>query len=335
MRIPAPARRLAPLPALAAVALLAACGAQVEQSADAGPATTVQRCGEPVEYTVPQRVVAYEGGSADKLFALGLTDHVLGYVMPPANPPVSESPWAAEYEQVELLSQDLLNRELVVDAEADLVVAGWGSGFSDERGITPEILDGLGIQSFMHAESCYGYPGFPERHTPFEGLYTDLERLGQIFGVEERATDLVADYRARVAAVEEQAPAGDPVPVFLYDSGTDKPFTAGAQVPPNDIIRAAGGENAFGGLDERWTEVTWEAVVEAQPEVVVILDYGDQPAQDKIRFLQENPVTADLPAVRDDAFFVLDYNEGISGPRNIDGVEKFGAYLREHAAQNP
>ncbi|WP_423464942.1 ABC transporter substrate-binding protein [Promicromonospora sp. MS192] len=335
MRIPAPARRLAPLPALAAVALLAACGAQVEQSADAGPSTTVQRCGEPVEYTVPQRVVAYEGGSADKLFALGLTDHVLGYVMPPANPPVSESPWAAEYEQVELLSQDLLNRELVVDAEADLVVAGWGSGFSDERGITPEILDGLGIQSFMHAESCYGYPGFPERHTPFEGLYTDLERLGQIFGVEERATDLVADYRARVAAVEEQAPAGDPVPVFLYDSGTDKPFTAGAQVPPNDIIRAAGGENVFGGLDERWTEVTWEAVVESQPEVVVILDYGDQPAQDKIRFLQENPVTADLPAVRDDAFFVLDYNEGISGPRNIDGVEKFGAYLREHAAQNP
>ncbi|MFI9489617.1 ABC transporter substrate-binding protein [Promicromonospora sp. NPDC052451] len=335
MRIPAPARRLAPLPALAAVALLAACGAQVEQSADAGPATTVQRCGEPVEYTVPQRVVAYEGGSADKLFALGLTDHVLGYVMPPANPPVSESPWAAEYEQVELLSQDLLNRELVVDAEADLVVAGWGSGFSDERGITPEILDGLGIQSFMHAESCYGYPGFPERHTPFEGLYTDLERLGQIFGVEERATDLVADYRARVAAVEEQAPEGDPVPVFLYDSGTDKPFTAGAQVPPNDIIRAAGGENVFGDLDERWTEVTWEAVVEAQPEVVVILDYGDQPAQDKIRFLQENPVTADLPAVRDDAFFVLDYNEGISGPRNIDGVEKFGAYLREHAAQNP
>ena len=28
-------------------------------------------------------------------------------------------------------------------------------------------------------------------------------------------------------------------------------------------------------------------------------------------------------------FFVLDYNEGISGPRNIDGLEKFAEYLRE------
>ncbi len=28
-------------------------------------------------------------------------------------------------------------------------------------------------------------------------------------------------------------------------------------------------------------------------------------------------------------FFVLDYNEGISGPRNIDGLEKFATYLRE------
>ncbi|WP_199539254.1 hypothetical protein [Desertihabitans brevis] len=80
-----------------AALLLTSCGAEVE--APSGPAattTTVNRCGEPVEYTMPQRAIVYEGGSADKMFALGLTDHVLGYVLPPANPPVSESPWAAE-----------------------------------------------------------------------------------------------------------------------------------------------------------------------------------------------------------------------------------------------
>ncbi|WP_028646561.1 ABC transporter substrate-binding protein [Nocardiopsis sp. CNT312] len=322
--------RLGAPAALSALALLTSgCGAQVEGGTEAAAETvTVQRCGEKVEYTVPQRAVVYEGGSADKMFALGLTDHVHGYVLPPANPPVSESPWASEYEQVEFLSDDLLNRELVVDAEADFVVAGWQSGFSDERGITPEILDGLGIQSFMHAESCYNYPGFPERHTPFEGLYTDLERLGQIFGVEERAEELVAEYRARVAAVQEQAPEGDPVPVFLYDSGTDQPFTAASQVPANEIIEFAGGENVFGDLDERWTQVGWEAVVEAQPEVIVIFDYGDQPAEDKIAFLEEYEATADLPAVRDDNFYILDYNEGISSPRNIDGLEGFAEYLR-------
>ncbi len=33
--------------------------------------------------------------------------------------------------------------------------------------------------------------------------------------------------------------------------------------------------------------------------------------------------------MKKDNFFILDYNEGISGPRNIDGLEKFAAYLRD------
>ncbi|CAL9402883.1 ABC transporter substrate-binding protein [Streptomyces sp. enrichment culture] len=315
--------------ALAAALALSGCGAEVESDAEDSATVTVKRCGEPVEYTVPERAVAYEGGSADKLFALGLTEHVHGYVMPPANPPVTESPWASEYAKVKMLSDDLLNKEVVVEAKSDFVVAGWNSGFKDERGITPEVLDKLGIQSFMHAESCFNYPGFPEKVSPFEALYTDLERLGRIFRVEQKATEVVDGLKKRVADVEAKAPDGDPVPVFLYDSGTDQPFTAGNQVPPNDIIKTAGGRNVFDGLDERWTQVNWESVAESEPEVVIILDYGDLPAEKKIDFLKKSPHTRELPAVKKNNFFVLDYNEGISGPRNIDGLEKFATYLRE------
>ncbi|AXB47921.1 ABC transporter substrate-binding protein [Amycolatopsis albispora] len=317
------------VPILAALLLLSACGAEVEGGAPAAQEKVVKRCGEDVKYTTPKRSVVYEAGSADKMFALGLTSHVHGYVMPPANPPVQESPYAAEYAKVQFLGDDLLNRELVVDAQADFVVAGWNSGFSDQRGITPAILDGLGIQSFMHSESCFNYPKFPEKLPPFEALYTDLIRMGQIFGVEERAQQLVADYKRRVDQVVAAAPKGDPVKVFLYDSGADQASTAGNQVPPNDIIRFAGGRNIFDGVEARWTKVGWEAVVDAQPEVVVILDYGDKPAQEKINFLKTSPATAQLPAVVNDKFYVLDYNEGISGPRNIDGLEGFAKYLRE------
>ncbi|RSN63853.1 iron transporter [Streptomyces sp. WAC 04229] len=329
---PVPARQRAALgSALAAALVLSGCGAEVEPDAKTSAEVTVKRCGEPVKYKVPERAVAYEAGSADKLFALGLTDHVHGYVMPPANPPVTESPYASEYAKVKMLSDDLLNKEVVVEAKSDFVVAGWNSGFKDERGITPAILDKLGIQSFMHTESCFNYPGYPEKVTPFEALYTDLERLGRIFRAEEKAKTVVDGLKERVGAVEAKAPAGDPVPVFLYDSGTDQPFTAGNQVPPNDIIKSAGGRNVFDGLDERWTQVNWESVAASEPEVVVILDYGDLPAEKKIDFLKKSPHTKGLPAVRKNNFFVLDYNEGISGPRNIDGLEKFGAYLRRLA----
>ncbi|MET2718835.1 ABC transporter substrate-binding protein [Streptomyces harbinensis] len=317
--------------ALAAAALpLAACGAEVapdDSRPDAGP-VTVPRCGEEVTYRVPQRAVVYEAGSADKMFVLGLTDHVHGYVMPPANPPVEESPWATEYAKVEMLSDDLLNRELVVDAEADFVVAGWRSGFSDERGITPAILDTLGIQSFMHSETCYNYPGHPVEFTPVEGLYRDLELLGEIFGAQERAGEVVAGMRERVAAVRERAPQGPAPRVFVYDAGTDQPFTAGNQAPPNEIIEIAGGENIFSGLTDRWTSVGWEAVVEAEPEIIVVMDYQDQPVQEKIDFLKSSPITRNLPGVRADNFFVLDYNEAISGPRIIDGAEGLGEFIR-------
>ncbi|MGW0683930.1 ABC transporter substrate-binding protein [Streptomyces sp. NPDC002754] len=328
----APFRRRAALSAVAATAFLAtACGASVEPDSKAATAerTTVKRCGENVTYTKPKRVVAYEGGSADKLFSLGLTDRVHGYVMPPANPPVEESPWAKEYAKVKKLSDDLLNKEIVVDAKADFVVAGWNSGFSDQRGITPAILDKLGVQSFMHTESCFNYPKYPQKLTPFESLYSDFDRLGKIFGVEERAKGVVGDLKQRVRAVEAKAPQGERVPVFLYDSGTDQPFTAGGQVPPTDVIKSAGGRNVFADVDQRWTQVNWEAVATSRPEVIIILDYGDQPAKKKIDFLKTSPHTRDLPAVKKNNFFVLDYNEGISGPRNIDGLEKFGKYLRE------
>ncbi|MFG3257144.1 ABC transporter substrate-binding protein [Streptomyces sp. NPDC048172] len=316
--------------ALAATVLLGGCGADVasDDGKAAAKKTSVKRCGERVPYTVPKRAVAYEGGSADKLFSLGLADHVYGYVMPPANPPVKESPWASDYAEVKMLSDDLLNKELVVDAKADLVVAGWNSGFKDERGITPEILDKLGIQSFMHTESCFDYPKHPEKVTPFKALYTDLERLGKIFRVEKKADQVVGDLKKRVRTVEKKAPKGDRTPVFLYDSGTDQPFTAGNQVPPDDIIESAGGKNVFSGLDQRWTQVNWESVAKSEPEVIMILDYGDQPAKKKIEFLKKSPHTKELPAVRKNNFFILDYNEGISGPRNIDGLEKFGKYLR-------
>ncbi|MET7639983.1 ABC transporter substrate-binding protein [Streptomyces sp. NPDC005438] len=312
-----------------AALLLSGCGADVASDGKSAERTTVDRCGEPVEYTTPRRTVAYEGGSADKLFSLGLTKHVHGYVMPPANPPVSQSPWASEYAKVKKLSDDLLNKEIVVDAKADLVVAGWNSGFSDQRGITPEILDKLKIQSFLHTESCYNYPKYPEKKAPFEALHTDLRRLGKIFRVEEKAKKVVGELERREKAVTAKAPEGSPVPVFLYDSGTDQPFTAGNQVPPHDIIQKAGGKNVFSDLDERWTQVSWESVTKSEPEVVIILDYGDKPASKKIEFLRKSPKTRELPAVKKGNFFVLNYNEGISGPRNIDGLEKFGKYLRE------
>lgn len=320
--------------AISSIILLAlsGCGATVSKSPESQASTVkVERCGEAVTYKNPTRVIAYEAGSADKMFELGLEDRMLGYVMTPTNPDPATSPYAKQYANSKLLSKDLLNKEVVVENKADMVIAGWNSGFFEKRGITPEILDELGVMSFMHTESCFNYPGYPVKQRPFEALYTDLERLGKIFHVEDKATSVVADLKKRMDAVRESVPEDKPRPgVFLYDSGTDQPSTIGNQVPGDEIIEAAGGRNIFHDVNERYTQVSWEAVVDANPEMIIIMSYRDQPAEQKIKFLRSHPALSEVPAIKNNKIYVMDYNELISGPRNVDGAEKFAAWLAKN-----
>lgn len=315
---------------LTACLLGTACGADVQQQVQQGPEpVTIENCGERITYPLPQRAVAYDMSSTEKMFALGLADRMRGIVMPStADPAVERSTYVDDYHSVETLSTDVLGFETVVNAKADWVLAGWNSGFSEERGITPEKLAGVGIRSYQHTESCFDYGENPVRIPPLEALYTDLRQIGQIFHVEERAEQLVSDLKQRARRLERARPEGEPARVFIYDSGTDQPFTSGAQAAPNAIVSLAGGRNIMGELDQRWTTVGWEPVVKAQPEVIAVVDYGDQPVEDKIAFLKSFPPLSDSPAVRHDRFHVLDYGEAVSGPRNIDAAEKLAEYLR-------
>lgn len=315
---------------LLAVGLLGTgCGADVASESDRGPTpVTVENCGEEITYPRPKRAVAYDMSSTEKMFALGLADRMRGIVMPTtADPAVQRSPYLDDYESVDVLSTDVLSREVVVDAKADWVLAGWNSGFSEERGITPALLDEVGIHSYQHTESCFDYGDNPVTVPPLDALYTDLRQIGRIFHVEARAENLVDDLKARATKLRKNQP-DEPARVFVYDSGTDKPFTSGAQAAPNAIIELAGGQNILHDVQQRWTTVGWESVVRARPEVITVVDYGDQPVEDKIEFLKSHPPLKSTPAVRNERFHVLDYGTAVSGPRNIDAAEELADYLR-------
>ncbi|SFE32224.1 iron complex transport system substrate-binding protein [Actinopolyspora alba] len=310
--------------------LASGCGANVAPSSNGESGTvTIDNCGRTIEYPEPERPVAYDMSSTEKMFALGLADRMRGIVMPStADPSVKRSPWREDYRSVETLSTDVLSLEVVLDAKADWVLAGWESGFSQARGITPSKLDSLGIQSYQHTESCFNYGSDPVRVPPLEALYTDLRQIGKIFHIEDRAKRVVTDLKQRARELREQRPQGTPPRVFIYDSGTDKPFTSGAQAAPNAIVSLAGGRNITHDLDKRWTTIGWESVVQANPEVITVVDYGDKPVEDKIAFLKSFPPLAQTPAIKNDRFHVIDYGAAVSGPRNIAAAEKFADHLR-------
>jgi iron complex transport system substrate-binding protein len=94
---------------------------------------------------------------------------------------------------------------------------------------------------------------------------------------------------------------------------------------PTAMIEAAGGVNIMDDVEKSWTEIAWEPVVERNPQVIIIVNYGDVTAEQKIAFMKTNPAFAGIDAVVNDRFVVLEYVEATPGPRNIAAVEKLVA----------
>jgi len=305
---------------IASIALTLTAGGALAQ-------TTVQSCNRSVTFDAPpQAAISNDVNLTEMMLVLGLTDHMVGYT--------GISGWnkldpemTAGVAALPELSEKYPSKEVLIGADADFFFAGWNYGMRVGGEVTPQTLAPFGIQVYELTESCIQI-GAKDPAT-MDDMFNDLRNLGAIFGVSDRAEALIAGYEAELATFLADQPALETAPrVFVYDSGEDAPFTAGRYAMPNALIEAAGGVNIMNDFDKSWATAGWEAVVERNPEVIVIVNYGEVTADQKREFMMSNPAFADLDAVKNDRFVVLEYVEATPGPRNIAAVKKLAAGLR-------
>ncbi|MET9329566.1 ABC transporter substrate-binding protein [Tsukamurella sp. NPDC003166] len=330
-------RRIVPTVVAASLAI-AGCGAKVDEAAPAsasGKPVTVTNCGAPLTVPhPPSRVVVNDTGIAEIVFALGLTDRMVGYTTYDGkHVDYRTSPWKADFDRAPNLGTGF-TREVIQAAKPDLVFAGWSYGFQETTGVTPDWVRSIGAVPYQLTEACR-QPGSTARGimAPLDALFADLTALGEIFGVQDRAVRLVADYRARIDAERARAPKDDArrARVFLFDSATPDPFTSGRTGTPQAIIDNAGGTNVFADLDNSWTSTSWEAAAQRDPQVIAVVDYGlgqENTPEAKIAQLKSQPLMANTTAVREGNFVVLPYAAWVEGPRTPSSVETLGKYLR-------
>ena len=318
--------------ALCLVFTTTACGATVAQDTSATDPVTVKNCGQDVTFDrVPAKVVTNDTGIAELMFALGLANRMAGYVIGSGQTAdLATSPFKSDWDAVAKLGEKI-NKEVVQAAGSDFVFAGWNYGFSESTGFTPDALEELGIPTYQLTEACRNGVGKQRGiMPPLDALYEDLRNLGKIFRVSDKAEELIAGYQEQVTSAEKLM-AGKPRPkVFLYDSGLDQPFTSGRNAAPQDIIAKAGGDNVFGDLDDSWTTVGWEAVVQSNPDVILINDYADgdnNTPEQKQKFLEGYAPLSAVPAVQQKKFYVLPYAALVESPRNPAAIESFAKYL--------
>ncbi len=281
--------------------------------------TTVQSCNRTVTFDAPpERAISNDVNLTEMMLVLGLADRMVGYTGISGWKTLDEE-MTAGVEELPELSAKYPSKEVIVGADADFFFAGWNYGMKVGGEVTPETLEPFGVQVYELTESCTHI--MDKEKASIEDMYIDLTNLGAIFGVEGKAAELVDGYRAELAAFTSELETGDPLRVFVYDSGEDTPFTAGRYAMPTALIEAAGGVNIMDDFEKSWATVTWEEVVERNPEVILIVNYGEVTAEQKRAFMMSNPAFADLDAVKNDRFVTLEYVEATPGPRNIQAIK--------------
>lgn len=313
--------RLLPIIAISAAALTSAASAS-------GFPVTIQSCDREVTFeAAPVRAISNDVNLTEMMLALGLNENMAGYT--------GVSDWKTLDEtlregvgQLPELSTNYPTKEVLLGADADFYFAGWNYGMRVGGEVTPETLGEFGIKVYELTESCIHIMDKPK--ASIDDMYNDLLNLGRIFGVEEQAQALVDGYRQELADFTGSLPAiAEEVKVFVYDSGETKPVTAGRYAMPSALIEAAGGVNIMDDVDSSWVEIGWEPVIERNPDVIAIVDYGSVTAEEKADFMRNNPAFKDIPAVKNDRFVVLPYVEATPGPRNIGAIKTLAAALRE------
>ncbi|WP_159606859.1 putative F420-0 ABC transporter substrate-binding protein [Agromyces humi] len=292
-------------------------------AAASGYPLTIDNCGTEVTFeAAPERVVTIKSSTLELLLALGLEDRIVGAAF--TDGPVPDE-FADAASGIELLSDKVPSQEVTLAAEPDLVFAGWESNLSAEGAGDRETLAKLGVASYVAPAACKG-EGYMPNPLTFDEVFAEFEEAGAIFGVPDAAADLVASQRSELDAIE---PSDAGLTALWYSSGDDTPYVGAGIGAPQMIMDAAGLENVAADVEDTWTAMGWEAIVAADPDVIVLVDAAWNTAEQKIAHLESNPATAALPAVQQGRYLVVDFPATEAGVRNVGAVSSLVDQLGE------
>ncbi|MCI0915136.1 ABC transporter substrate-binding protein [Pseudomonas putida] len=286
----------------------------------------IRSCERSVSFSkAPQRVVVHDVNMTAMLLHLGLRERIVGYTGFTRHK--HRDPWIDDaLEGVPQLASRYPSIETLLAVDADLFFAGWNYGMHVGGPVTPATLAAFEIPVYELSESCSWI--MPQRRASFDDVYRDLGNLGRIFSVEPQAEALTAQMRQQVAEVRRRVAQAQHRPrVFLYDSGEDRPTTSGRLGMPQALVDAAGGVNVMQDVAASWTQVNWESVVERDPEVILIVDYGPSTWQQKRDFLLRQPALKDVRAIREQRFVPLTYLQVTPSVENAEAVAKIARAL--------
>lgn len=314
MSIHSPRRARGALPgvALLAAVLLTACGGPpaATTTAAAGFPMTVSSCGREVTFaTAPQRVVTVGSVAAPLIAAAGAADRIVTRTFETAPFPGEYADNLAGIETTSRTGE--IAREEIINRGPDVVVSFEGAA------VTAEDLAHVHIPLLVTRGYCRDAAG------SFDDIFADIELYGRLFGTTAAANAEVGTLRQRVDAVAERSRGRAPVraaALIVSRDGT-KISAYGRTSTVSNQLGILGLENVFGDSDIRYSEINTEALIDRDPDVIVLLTQGDQTPESAPQALHDRPELARLRAIRDNRMIVLPFGYTGPGPVAVEGLE--------------
>ncbi|MDQ9170312.1 cobalamin-binding protein [Oxalobacteraceae bacterium R-40] len=255
--------------------------------------SVVDDAGKQVSLPSPaKRIISLAPHITELLFAAGAGPYVVG---------VSQySDFPAQARALPMVGgSNAFDIEKIISLKPDLAVV-WRSGNSAER-VAKLRSAGIAI--------------FESEPRDFANIATNLEKLSRLSGTEQTGYAAADEFRKKLKELKLKYQHQPPVRVF-YQIWRSPIMTLNGKHMVSEALRVCGGENVFGWLPSLAPTIGAEAVLEANPEVIIAANGGKI---DMLSFWRRFP---QLDAVRRDNLFTVDADwMNRAGPRILNGTE--------------
>ncbi|SFE91114.1 ABC transporter substrate-binding protein [Roseivivax sediminis] len=301
----------------------------------------IENCGHTVTFeNAPENAVALGQNSAEIMLMLGLEDRMAATAFWPNEvlPELAEA-----NAEVELLTVEFPTLEAVLAKQPDFVAAMLVTLLGpDSKVAKREDFHRLDIPTYLSPSACSvsevstDIYGARDELWTMDQLYKEIEDLSRIFDVADRGEAVIADLKAREAALRDRFEDREDLSFLFWFSSPspeDDAYLAGGNGPSTYIADLLGGSNAIKAETE-WPTLGWEGIMAADPTVIVAAQVDRErwsldEAENKIAFLESDPIVSQMEAVRKGRIVVMPGAATNASIQTLYGAETVAEQLDE------
>lgn len=293
--------------------------------------TTYNYARQPVEETfekAPERVWAQGQDNIEILLALGLADKIVGAC---GLDGAVRADLQDEFETINYYDT-FPGKETVLGLQPDFIT-GWYSTFDDKRMGDVGFWHERGVNTYMALNSACRGSSTDAPQTIAEEM-EDIMTLGKIFGVEDRAQQLVDEIQDELVKIQDYVKDKEPPRIAVLEDEGDSYRVYSHTTLGGNVAEQVGAVLAV-GADDNTANISAEELISINPDAIFMVWYEgytvgetDYAGDQVVELLTKDPKFASLSAVQNGKVFPINLS-GIycSGMRTLDGVLDFAQAL--------